>query len=93
MKTKDLVVNNNRSEWDVLYTEVRRLCVIRGMRIRRYLGEKISSRKTVRFDRGQILVNDAFWSQLKPAHKAQITQLSNQIRAKYDALEKMQKAS
>lgn len=83
--TKNLVINDNRQVWDAKYVELRRLCILRGLRIRNYTGSS-NSYKTTRFDRGRIIVKDSFWSSLKPAYKAQITALNNQIAEIYNFL-------
>lgn len=78
-ETKSLRVNENREAWDAIYSEIRKLCIIRGTRIRKYLGIKTKSTSTTFYNKGKLQVRPTFWNQLKPAHKSQISIINNKI--------------
>lgn len=80
--SEGLRVNANREYWDSIYTEIRRLCVIKGEKIRKYAPESSgNSRKTISFVKGTVKINDEFWQTLKPAHKSQLKMICNKIQS------------
>ena len=87
-KEKTVLVNAHRPEWYDIYSEIRKLCVIKGERIRKYAPEYSgNSRKSVQFVRGQVKINETFWDSLKPAHKSQLRMIINKISNLYKQLE------
>lgn len=87
-KEKTVLVNAHRPEWYDIYSEIRKLCVIKGERIRRYAPDfSGNSRKSIQFIRGKVRINEDFWESLKPAHKSQLRMIVNQISNLYRQLE------
>ena len=86
--TEGLRVNRNREYWDALYLQIRKLCVVKGERIRKYSPEYAGNpRKSIQFKKGEVKINEEFWSSLKPAHKSQLKMIVNKIQALYKELE------
>ena len=85
--TNGLYINANREYWDNLYLQIRKLCVVKGERIRRYAPEFAgNSRKSIQFQKGEVKINQEFWDSLKPAHKSQLRMIINKIQALYKEL-------
>lgn len=84
-------VNRNREHWDAVYTEIRKLCVIKGEKIRKYAPEFSGNpRKSIQFVKGEVKINDEFWQTLKPAHKSQLRMIVNKIQTLYNELYDLQ---
>ena len=82
--THGLLINDNREYWDRIYLEIRKLCVVKGERIRKYAPKFAGNpRKSIQFKKGDVKVNQEFWDSLKPAHKAQLTCIINKIKNLY----------
>lgn len=85
--TKGLYINANREYWDNIYLQIRKLCVVKGERIRKYAPDFAgNSRKTIQFQKGEVKINQEFWTSLKPAHKAQLSAIINKIKSLYKQL-------
>ena len=85
--TDGLRVNRNREYWDSIYLQIRKLCVVKGERIRKYAPEFAGNpRKSIQFQKGEVKVNQEFWDSLKPAHKSQLKMIINKIQALYKEL-------
>lgn len=92
--TENFNVNRHHNIWKSVYTEIRKLCVVKGERISRYAPDFAGKpRKSITFVHGEVRVNPEFWDTLKPAHKSQLTMLINKIRALYKQLEEIEVAS
>lgn len=88
--TEGFRINSNHSCWDSLYLEIRRLCIIKGAKIKKY-APTWGSKNTIRYSKGRVIVNQLFWSSLKPAHKSQLTQVINKIAEAHKELARLQK--
>ena len=83
--SEGLKINNNRVVWDETYAEIRKLSVKKAMKIYLYSQGTLDPQKVVVYRYGKAIYKPAF-DLLKPAHKAQIRKIMNQILALYSVL-------
>ena len=85
--TDGLYINQNREYWDNIYLQIRKLCVLKGERISKYAPAFAGNpRQSIQFKKGEVKINQEFWSSLKPAHKSQLTAIINKIKSLYSEL-------